>query len=108
MALEKGNIIDERKKYDKSCGMVVEVLNGGAGYQNLSCCGYDLGEDDLVKSYEDKGDRAEGKVIKKGTVIDENKNHPNSCGLIVEVKAGGGGFKEIVCCGNTLTDKDVV
>ncbi len=108
MALKKNDIIDERKKYEKSCGIVVEVLNGGAGFTNMICCGYDLGEDDLVENYTDKGDRAEGKLIKKGTIIDENKNYPNSCGLIVEVKAGGAGFKEITCCGNTLAEKDIV
>jgi hypothetical protein len=108
MTLKKGDIIDERKNYEKSCGIVVEVLNGGGGFTNMICCGYDLGENDLVESFSDEGNRAEGKVIKKGVVIDENKNHPNSCGLIVEVNAGGAGFKEISCCGNTLTEEDLV
>lgn len=108
MAVKKGDILDEKKNYEQSCGIVVEVLNGGAGFQNMVCCGYDLGENDLVGSFKDSSGRIEGKTIKKGAVIDENKNYPNSCGLIVEVLAGGAGFKEISCCGNTLTEKDVV
>jgi hypothetical protein len=108
MPLKKGDIIDERKNYEKSCGIAIAVLNGGGGYSNMECCGYDLGDNDLVKSFSDDGTRAEGKNIKKGVVIDENKHHPNSCGLIAEVLAGGAGFKEIVCCGNTLTEKDIV
>jgi hypothetical protein len=108
MALKKGDIIDERKNYEKSCGIAVEVLNGGGGFSNMSCCGYDLGENDQVENFEDDGTRAEGKTIKKGVVIDENKQYPNSCGLIVEVLAGGAGFQEIVCCGNTLTENDIV
>ncbi len=107
MALKKGDIIDEKKNYEKSCGIAVKVVKGGAGFQNMICCGYDLGEEDLVTSYDSEKQRVEGKKIKKGVVIDENKNHPNSCGLIVEVLGGGAGFKEITCCGNTLTEKDI-
>lgn len=73
----------------------------------MVCCGYDLGERDLVEGFDQSIQRAEGKTIKPGAVIDESKNHPNSCGLIVEVLGGGAGFKEIVCCGNVLTENDV-
>jgi len=107
MALKKGDIIDEKKNYEQSCGLAVKVVNGGAGFQNMICCGYDLGEDDAVKTYDNKKQRVEGKKIKKGVIIDENKHYPNSCGLIVEVLGGGAGFKEIACCGNTLTEKDI-
>ena len=107
MALKKGDIIDEKKNYEKSCGIAVKVLSGGGGFQNMMCCGYNLGGKDVVKVFDPSIKRMEGKVVKKGVVIDESKNNPKSCGLVVEVLGGGAGFKEIVCCGNVLTEKDV-
>jgi hypothetical protein len=107
MALRKGDIIDEKKNYEQSCGIVLKVTSGGAGFQNMVCCGYDLGERDLVEGYDASLQRAEGKTLKPGAVIDESLKHPNSCGLVAEVLGGGAGFKEIVCCGNVLTENDV-
>ena len=47
-------------------------------------------------------------AVKKGDIIDEYKRHPESCGLVVKVMAGGEGFHKIVCCGHDLTADDVV
>ena len=46
--------------------------------------------------------------LKKGDIIDERIRHPDSCGLVLKVMSGGGGFEKIVCCGHELTLEDVV
>lgn len=101
MALKKGNIIDEAKNNPNSCKVVLKVLDGGGGFQSVECCGNELGTQDLVDSFNDDS-RASGDVA-KGTIIDESKNYPNSCGLKVEVVDGGAGLTKINCCGNELT-----
>ncbi len=45
--------------------------------------------------------------LKKGDIIDEHKHHPESCGLMIKVMAGGEGFEKVVCCGHELTEADV-
>ena len=45
--------------------------------------------------------------LKKGDFIDEHKHHPESCGLLIKVMAGGEGFEKVVCCGRELTEADV-
>ncbi len=45
--------------------------------------------------------------LKKGDIIDEHKHHPQSCGLMIKVMAGGEGFEKVVCCGHDLTEEDV-
>lgn len=45
--------------------------------------------------------------LKKGDIIDEHKNHPDSCGLMIKVMSGGEGFEKILCCGHELTEEDV-
>ncbi|MEW6247250.1 MAG: hypothetical protein AB1555_11145 [Nitrospirota bacterium] len=47
-------------------------------------------------------------AVKKGDIIDERKRHPEGCGLVVKVMAGGEGFEKIICCGHELTEADVV
>jgi hypothetical protein len=47
-------------------------------------------------------------ALKKGDIIDEHKRHPDSCGLVLKVMNGGEGFEKIRCCGNELTEEDVV
>ena len=42
MALKKGDIIDEFKRYPDSCGLVVKVMHGGEGFQKIVCCGHEL------------------------------------------------------------------
>lgn len=46
--------------------------------------------------------------VKKGDIIDEQKHHPDGCGLVVKIMGGGEGFQKIVCCGHDLTEEDVV
>lgn len=104
MALKVGDILDEAK----NCGMAVKILSGGAGFNKLLCCGGEVTEKNKVSRYDSALGRHEGKIVKRGAIIDERKNHPNSCGLRVEVLGGGAGFKELVCCGNVLTEKDVI
>ncbi len=107
MAIKSGDILDETKNNGQSCGLAVKVIKGGGGFQKLLCCGGEMSEVNKVSKYSD-GKRHEGKAVKKGVIFDESKNHPNSCGLRLEVLGGGAGFKEIVCCGNVLTEKDIV
>jgi hypothetical protein len=107
MALKEGDIIDEKKNYEQSCGIGIKVVSGGGGFEKMECCGFDLDERDLVDSFDESKDRFEGNVVKKGAIIDESKNHPDSCGLVLEVLGGGAGYKHIVCCGNVLTENDV-
>ena len=45
--------------------------------------------------------------LKKGNIIDEHKHHPDSCGLIIKVMAGGEGFEKVVCCDHELTEEDI-
>jgi hypothetical protein len=47
-------------------------------------------------------------AVKKGDIIDERKRHPESCGLVVKIMGGGGGFEKILCCDHELTEEDVV
>lgn len=101
MSIKPGDIIDEAKNHPQSCQAVLKVIVGGAGFETVECCGNNLNDNDTVDSVE-SGQRASGDVA-KGTIIDESKNHPNSCGLKVEVVEGGAGLSSIKCCGNTLT-----
>lgn len=103
MAIQKGDIIDESRKSLDSCRLAIKVLEGGAGFTKVDCCGLELTEADRVDSTDDSVERYAGESAKPGAIIDESKNHPNSCGLKVEVVGGGGGFKSITCCGNELT-----
>ncbi len=101
MGVENGNIIDEAKNHPQSCQLVTRIISGGAGLESIECCGNSLNESDVVDNVQD-GNRAVG-TIAKGTIIDESKNHPNSCGLKIEIVDGGAGLSAIKCCGNTLT-----
>ncbi|MBM4120549.1 MAG: hypothetical protein FJ248_06590 [Nitrospira sp.] len=47
-------------------------------------------------------------AVKKGDLIDEHKRHPDSCGLIIKVMAGGEGFEKVLCCDHELTEADIV
>lgn len=35
-------IIDEKKLYQDSCGLRVMIMDGGAGFQEIVCCGHSL------------------------------------------------------------------
>ncbi|GJL65013.1 MAG: hypothetical protein NPIRA04_36670 [Nitrospirales bacterium] len=103
MALKKGDIIDERKRYPDSCGLVVKVMSGGEGFEKLICCGHELTEEDVVPSPETSKGRKKGSLV-IGMTIDEKKLFPDSCGLRVMVMDGGAGFQEILCCSHSVNE----
>ncbi len=104
MALKKGDIIDERKRYPDSCGLMLKVLSGGAGFEKVICCGHELTEEDVVSSPDMGRGRKKGTLV-VGMTIDEKKLFHDSCGLRMMVMDGGAGFQEIICCGHSVTDK---
>ena len=53
MALKKGDILDEFKRHQHGCGLVVKVMGGGEGFEKIVCCGHDLTEEDLVPDVDD-------------------------------------------------------
>jgi hypothetical protein len=105
MALKKGDIIDEYKRYPESCGLLVKVLAGGAGFQKVVCCGHELTEDDVVPERIKKGGRKMGQKG-VGIVIDEKKSYGDSCGLRVMIVDGGRGLERVDCCSHSLTTAD--
>ena len=109
MAIQKGDIIDEAQKSLDTCRLAVKVLEGGAGFAKIDCCGLELTETERVDVLDETMERYAGEAAKPGVIIDESKNYPGSCGLKIEILGGGGGFKSITCCGNELTvEKDAV
>jgi hypothetical protein len=102
MAIKKGDILDERKRHPESCGLVVKIMGGGAGFEKVVCCGHDLTEDDVVAQMGSPLGRRKGD-LPLAVILDEKKLFPDSCGLRVMVMDGGAGFKEIRCCGHSLT-----
>ena len=102
MPLKKGDIIDENKRHPDGCGLVLKVMGGGEGFEKIICCGHELTDEDVVSSLGSSRGRKKGKLL-AGMTIDEKKNHPDSCGLRVMIMDGGAGFKEIICCGHSVT-----
>ena len=102
MAVKKGDVIDERKRYPDSCGLVVKVMGGGEGFEKIVCCGHDLTEGDTVAEVAASLGRKRG-TLGPALILDEKKLYPDSCGLRVMIFDGGAGFQEIRCCGHTLS-----
>jgi len=103
--VEQGNIIDEAKNNPQSCQLVARIKEGGQGFESIECCGNTLTATDLADTIEQH--QRTGGDIQPGTIIDESKNYPNSCGLKIELVEGGAGLAKINCCGNELTvEKD--
>jgi hypothetical protein len=102
MALKKGDLIDERKRHPDSCGLVVKVMGGGKGFEKIICCDHELTDADLVSVIGGSKGRKRGQ-LPAAIVLDEKKLYPDSCGLRVMIMDGGAGFKEIRCCGHSLT-----
>lgn len=102
MPLKKGDIIDERKHHPDSCGFLVKVMGGGEGFEKIICCDHELTEEDIVPAFERSKGRKRGH-LPPAVILDEKKLHPDSCGLRVMIMDGGAGFKEIICCGRSLT-----
>ncbi len=104
MALKKGDVIDERKRFPDSCGLLVKVMGGGEGFEKVICCGHELTEEDVVSTPATSKGRKKGRLV-AGMTIEEKKLFPDSCGLRLMVMDGGSGFQEIICCGHSVTDK---
>lgn len=102
MALQKGDLIDERKRHPHSCGLVVKVMGGGQGFEKIICCDHELTDADVVSVMDSSKGRKRGE-LPAAIVLDEKKLYPDSCGLRVMIMEGGAGFKEIRCCGHVLT-----
>lgn len=102
MTLKKGDLIDERKRHPDSCGLVIKVMEGGQGFEKIVCCDHELTEADVVSVMDGSKGRKRGQ-LPAAIVLDEKKLYPDSCGLRVMIMEGGAGFKEIRCCGHTLT-----
>jgi hypothetical protein len=102
MAVKKGDLIDEAKRFPGCCGLVVKVMNGGDGFEKIVCCDHALTEEDVVPKLGSSLGRKKGHMP-IGVILDEKKLYPDSCGLRVMIIDGGAGFKEIVCCGHSLT-----
>ncbi|MEK6527052.1 MAG: hypothetical protein AABZ22_09270 [Nitrospirota bacterium] len=102
MAVKKGDIIDEFKRHPGSCGLVVKVMGGGEGFEKIVCCDHNLTEDDIVPQIGSPMGRKRGE-LPLAVILDEKKLYADSCGLRVMIMDGGAGFREIVCCGHSLT-----
>jgi len=107
MGVQKGDVLDEAKRFDESCRLVVEIVEGGGGFSKIDCCGNELTAEDIVDAAADIERSGNDEV--KEIIIDESKNNPESCGLKLKIKGGGAGLQSITCCGNELTvEKDAV
>lgn len=102
MPLKKGDILDEHKHHPVSCGLVVKVMAGGEGFEKIVCCDHDLTDTDVVTEIGSPSGRKRGQKG-VGVILDERKLYPNSCGLRIMILDGGAGFKEIRCCGHSMT-----
>lgn len=102
MAIKKGDILDERKRFPDSCGLVVKFAGGGEGFQKIRCCGHELTEEDLVPDIIQSRGRKKGTLL-PGAMLEEKRQFSDSCGLRVMVIDGGAGLQGIDCCGHTIT-----
>ena len=101
MALKKGDLIDEHKRHPDSCGLIIKVMGGGAGFEKVLCCDHELTEADIVTDVGSSLGREKG-PLPISVILDEKKLYPDSCGLRVMIIDGGARFKEIRCCGHSL------
>lgn len=102
MAIKKGDILDEHKRHPHSCGLIIKVMGGGEGFEKVVCCDHELTEQDVVTDMGSPAGRKRG-MLPSAVILDEKKLYPDSCGLRVMIMDGGAGFKEIRCCGHSLT-----
>lgn len=102
MAVKRGDILDEHKRYPHACGLVVKVMGGGEGFEKIVCCDHELTELDIIPEIGSPAGRTKG-LLPLAVILDEKKLYPDSCGLRVMIMDGGAGFKEIRCCGHSLT-----
>lgn len=91
MAIKKGDILDERKRFPDSCGLVIKIAGGGEGFQQVRCCGHILTEEDVVPDVLPSRGRKKGAFM-PGAMLEEKRQFPNSCGLRLIVLDGGAGL----------------
>ena len=89
MGLQKGDVLDEAKKGGQSCRVAIRVLEGGAGFTKVNCCGLEITEAEKADSVDASVDRFPGESAKPGVTIDESKNNPSSCGSRSRSPAAG-------------------
>jgi hypothetical protein len=65
-----------------------------------------LTEADVVAEMIPSQGRKRG-TLPSAVILDEKKLYPGSCGLRVMIMDGGAGFKEIRCCGHSLSMSSV-
>ncbi|GMV51152.1 MAG: hypothetical protein NBKEAIPA_00890 [Nitrospirae bacterium] len=106
MAIKKGDILDERKRFPDSCGLVIKIAGGGEGFQQVRCCGHILTEEDVVPDVLPSRGRKKGAFM-PGAMLEEKRQFPNSCGLRLIVLDGGAGLEGVDCCGHTITAEAV-
>ncbi len=106
MALKKGDLIDERKRFPDSCGLVIKIMGGGDGFQKVVCCGHELTEADVVPEVLPSKGRKKGQ-LPPAAMLEEKRQFPNSCGLRVMIIDGGAGFQGVQCCGHLVTVRAV-
>lgn len=102
MAVKKGDLLDEHKRHPEGCGLVVKIMGGGEGFEKIVCCDHELTDEDVVPEIGSPAGRRKG-MLPLAVILDEKKLYPDSCGLRVMIMDGGAGFKEIRCCGHSLT-----
>ena len=102
MAVKKGDFLDEHKRHPGSCGLLMKVMAGGEGFEKVVCCDNELTEADVVPEVSSSFGRKRG-TLGPALILDEKKLYPDSCGLRVMIIDGGAGFREIRCCGHSLS-----
>lgn len=102
MGVKKGDFIDEHKRYPEGCGLLIKVMAGGEGFEKIVCCDHELTDQDIVSTAGSGQGRKKGH-LPVAVILDEKKLYPQSCGLRVMIMDGGAGFKEIICCGHSLS-----
>jgi len=102
MGVKKGDFIDEQKRHPEGCGLLIKVMAGGEGFEKVICCDHELTDQDIVPVAGSMRGRRKGH-LPVGVILDEKKLYPQSCGLRVMIMDGGAGFKEIICCGHSLS-----
>ena len=62
MAVKKGDLIDEHKRYPDSCGLIVKIMEGGEGFEKIICCNHELTDVDVVSGMGSSKGRKRGQL----------------------------------------------
>ena len=91
MAIKKGDILDERKRFPHSCGLVVKCTGGGEGFKKIFCCGH--GADRRGSCAGDHVVEGPETEPAAGAMLESRRQFPDSCGLRLMVMDGGPGLQ---------------